>query len=102
LQVVLEVLPDTGKGVDDRDPERLQERRAPDAGELQELRRVEGAPGEYHLARECMLRRAAALQVLDPDRTRTLEEDPRDERPGADRQVRPIHHGVQVRSRGGE
>src|SRR5262249_38724506 len=69
-----------GNVLDRRDAELAQERRRPDAGELQELRRGDGAGGEDDLARsEC----APALAIHiegDADRFATGKEDARGER----------------------
>ena len=50
-QVVLQVLAHAGQVRDDRDVQRGQLVRVPDAGQLQQLRRVDRATGEYHLTR---------------------------------------------------
>ena len=50
FEVVLQVLADPGKVVEDRDVERLEFLRIADSGELQQLRGVEGAPAEDDLA----------------------------------------------------
>ena len=75
-----------------------------DAGQLQELRRVEGAAAEDHLRAVDPLRRAALERHLDAGGARRVarrvHHDPRDERVGAHRQVRAPHRGAQVRLRG--
>jgi hypothetical protein len=48
--MVLQVLADARHMVRDRDPERLQPLAAADAGQLEDLRRADGAGGEDRLA----------------------------------------------------
>ena len=50
LEVVLEVLADARQVGDDRDAERREVRRRPDARQLEQLRRVDRAAGEDDLA----------------------------------------------------
>jgi hypothetical protein len=50
LEVVLQVLADAGQVVHDVDAERLEVVRVADAGELQQLRRVDRAAAQDHLA----------------------------------------------------
>ena len=50
LEVVLEVLADTGQVVHDVDPDAPQVFGVADAGELEQLRRVERAAAQDHLA----------------------------------------------------
>ena len=40
-----------------------------------------------------------AVRVFDTDRARSVEQDPGDERAGADIEVRPVHDRMQVRTR---
>ena len=71
-----------------------------DAGEQQELGRVEGTAREDHLPGEDPLR-APPLGDLDADRPRALEDDLRHECPGPDLEVLPLAHDrVQVGPRG--
>ena len=75
-----------------------------DAGELQQLGRVDRAAAEDHLARLDPLRAAtaAACRELDADRARAVEAAPGDERPAADVEVRARHRRMQVRARGAQ
>src|ERR1700746_1334242 len=63
-----------------------------DAGELEELGRVDRAPAEDHFPGAHDL---ASLQ-LDADRPRSLEDDAVDEGPGAHLEVRAAQGGVEV------
>src|ERR1700740_1108671 len=69
-----------------------------DAGELEELRRVDGAAAEDDLARADDL----AAVDLDADGPRALEHDLGNERPAADLEVRSAHGGMEVGARGAE
>ncbi len=77
LEMVLEVLADARRVVEDLDPEAAQAFRIADAGELEEMRRADGARAQHHLPaghdapaiarpasirhrRPCCLRRSAA------------------------------------------
>jgi hypothetical protein len=48
--VILQILADAGQRVDDRDAELAQQRGRSDAGQLQELRRLQRARGEHDFA----------------------------------------------------
>ena len=94
------MLADTGQVRHDVDAERLELRGVAHPRELQQLGRVERPAAEHDLAAHRALRRAvAALRVLDPDRARAVEQDPRDERARLDVEVRSRHHRVQVGAR---
>ena len=96
LEVVLEVRADAGQVRHHVDPERLERGCVTDARELQQLRRVERAAREDDLTGEDPLDPASATGDLDPDRPRSLEQDPRHERAGAHLEVRPTHDRVEV------
>ncbi len=66
LQVILQVLADTGQRVHDGDAELLQQRRRPDARQLQELRRLQRARCQDDLATRGDLDVASALSIGDP------------------------------------
>ena len=66
--MVLQVLADPAELVDDGDAVRLQKRRRPDAGELEELRRADRAGGEDHLAAGGGVGGPAIVRELDADR----------------------------------
>ena len=103
LEVVLEVLPHARQVGDDVDAERAQFGRAADARQLQQLRRVDRAAAQDHLAGARGLGSAAAdARILDAGRAPALEQDPRRHRMRLHVEVRPAHHGVQVRPRGGQ
>ncbi len=94
LEVVLEVLADTGQIGDDRHAERLELARGADAGELEQLRRVDRAAAEDHLAGTDRL-----AADHDADGARPLEDDALDERVAAHLEVRPRHRRMEVRAR---
>ncbi len=82
-QVVLQVLAHAGQVRDDRDVQSGQLVRVPDAGQLQQLRRVDRATGEDHLTRRdepfgrTTAQAGRALrQVAHADRARPLEQTP--------------------------
>ena len=79
--MVLQVLADAREVVHDADAERLELGRVADPGDLQQLRRVDRAAAEDHLARLDPLGPDPA-RYLDPDRARAVEQDAVDERCG--------------------
>ena len=89
LEVILQVLAHARQVVHDRHAERLELARVADARELQQLRRVDRAAAEDHLVRADHLR-LAAVDDLDTDRARSLEDDPVDEGAAANLEVRAI------------
>ncbi len=83
----------------DRDAVLAQQLRGADAGELQELRALDRASGEDHLACGLCDQCPAALPVLDSRGPRALEEDALGVGAGFHPQVRPAARGLQVRHR---
>src|SRR5581483_12478311 len=83
-----------GELVHDRDPEWLEVRRVSDTRHLQELRRVDRAAAEDHLA--CADRPAARDA---PRGALPVEDDPLHEDPGAYLEVRTLHRRMEVRPR---
>jgi hypothetical protein len=73
LEVVLQVLADAGQVLDDLDPERAELGRRPDAGELEQLRRVDRPAAEHDLLGPRLARAAPPARVLDADRTVAVE-----------------------------
>ena len=97
LQMVLQVLADAGQRMLHRNAVRLQQGGRPDARQLQQLRRADGAAGEQHLARgACHQRRTTALRLrLDAHGAQrtvviALEQHTRDMRTGPHLQVGPL------------
>ena len=82
LEVVLQVLADTRQVVYHVDAERLQFACVADAGQLQQLRAVDGAAAQDDLGGFDALGCAEPVPIVDPDRALALEHDPLDERPG--------------------
>ncbi len=95
LEVVLQILADTGKVTDHVDAEAPEVIGVPDAGELQELRRVEGTTARDHLGPTRRVARSP-LPVLDPDTTGSLEQQSVRGGTGDQREVRAIEHRVQI------
>src|SRR5206468_9583937 len=71
-----------------------------DARQHEELRRVEHAAGQQHLARGQGAMQGAVARVLDARRARAVEDDTRRERARYDREVRPAHCRPQYGHRG--
>ena len=94
--VVGEAFADRGQGVLDLDAERLQVRRVAHARELQQLRRVDRAGGEDHLARGAHHAPRAAPVVGHARGALALEDDARHVRALAQCEVRALERGAQV------
>jgi hypothetical protein len=71
--MVLQVRADIGVGERDRNIQRLEEGGGADAGDLQQLRRIDRAGGEDDFAASAGGLRLAVLLVFDADRARALE-----------------------------
>ena len=78
--MVLEVLADAGQVVDDVDAVLREQPLVADPGELQQLRGVDRAAAEDHLAGVDAAVQPAAAQVVDADRALALEPDAGGER----------------------
>ncbi len=100
LQMVLQVGADAGDVGRDRDAVLPQQRGRAEAGELHELRRVEGAAGEDHLAIGARHMRRAAAAILDAGRTAAVEQDAGRERVGDDLEVGAPARLAQIAGRG--
>src|SRR5262249_6363071 len=87
LEMVLEILADAGQVVQGRDAMGGELLARPDAGQLQELRIVDRAGREDHLAPRHHSSRLTALAIFDADGLVSLEQDAGRERMGLDRQV---------------
>ena len=97
LEVVLQVPADGGQVVHGRDAEGAQVVGVAHARQLEQLRRVERAAAQHHLAGLDALEVAAtAGGVLDAGGAGAVEQDPVGERPRHHGEVRPVHHRVQV------
>src|SRR5437588_7046463 len=95
--MVLEVLAASRQVVQDAHSERIELLRVADTRELQQLRRVDRAAAEDDL-----VRRHDVSTHLDAGRPRPLEDDPLDERPAAQLEVRSPEHRVEIRAGGTE
>ena len=102
LEVVLQVLADARQVVDDVDAERLQLGGVADAGQLQQLRRVDRAAADDDLVGVRPPGRPAAEVERDARRPRAVEHQPAHERVGLHGQVRPVHDRVQVGAGGAQ
>ena len=99
--MVLQILADAGKRVDDRNAELPQQRGRPDAGQLQQLRRLQRARGQDHFA-PCA---SPSRRARPGDRRRPT---PCVRRTGSgsrarrsrSRRLRPRSRGSQIRGRG--
>ena len=100
--VIAQVLADAGQRVAHLDAERLEQRGRADAGQLQQLRRIERAARKDDFAARPHLDRRAiapALAIAHADRALALEHQPGRVRARAHGQVRPLHRGMQERAR---
>ena len=102
LEVVLEMVADTGQVGHDGDLERPKILRSPDTGQLEELGRVDRAARQDDLAGLDPLRPASPPLDLDRHGATAIEHDPGHEGPRPDLQVLPPHHRVEVGPRRGE
>jgi ABC-type amino acid transport substrate-binding protein len=93
--MVLQVGADVGVFARHRNAERLEERAGADAGQLQQLRRGDGAGGEDDLAIGARLLLAAILLVFDADGAGALEQDAGGERVGLDADIAALHRRAQ-------
>ena len=98
LQMVLQILTDTGQRVNDLDAVFLQMSRIAHARQLQQLRGVDGTPTAEDLSPVSSLNLPSPLK-LDTYRPRALEENPVGVRLAANVEVRPRLDGVQVGAR---
>ena len=98
--MVLEVLADARQVGHDGDAERPEQLGRPDAGQLEELRRVERPAGQDHLAGRDPVRRQDRPRHLDADGPPALEQHAVDERARPHLEVRAAHGGMQVRAGG--
>ena len=73
--MVLQVLADARPVGDDVDPERAEFRRRPDAGELQQLRRIDRPAAKNDLAPRANLELTPVAPVMDADGAAPLECD---------------------------
>jgi hypothetical protein len=97
--VVLEPEPDARDLGDRRELQQSELVGAPDARQPQDLRRQVCARGDDDLAIGAELEQLAQPRAGDADRARTVEDHAVDVDVRLDREVRTIHHRVQVRDR---
>ena len=94
-QVVVQVLADAGEVDGDLEPDPRQRGGRPDAGEHQQLRRLDRACAEHDL----LLGAHLSPADVDPDTPTALEDEPADARSGQHGQVRRVQHRPQERDR---
>src|SRR5690606_28354271 len=99
--VVLQVLADAGKMMDDGDAERGQPLRIADAGALQDRRRTVGAAGQDDLAGGARLEGLPPMRVDDAARGLAVEGPAADHRAGDHGEVGAVLHRAQEGARGG-
>ena len=87
---------DAGQVVDDLDADLAQVGRGADAGQHQQLGRVDGATGQDHLGVGVDRRVLVAGPVGDADRASAVDDHPLDEGAGAHGEVRPILGRLEV------
>ncbi len=87
--------------VDELDAVFLEQRAGPDAGKLQQLRRLDRAAGEQHLAPGADATGDAVLGEFEPDRALAVEQDAAGEGVHLDAaNVAPLHRRAQIGDRG--
>ena len=87
IRMILQVLSDAGQMMRGGDAVLGQRGRVADAGQHQQLRGLERAGGQDHLAAGADLLRLLALPVFDADRALALEQDAGGLRAGLDAQI---------------
>ncbi len=98
-EMVLQVLAD--RQIDERgDADRAQMIGRADAGEHQNLRRVEGAAAEDDFALGIGVQRLAALFIVHAGGPVALHRDARDMGPHLDRKILPLHRRMEIADRG--
>ncbi len=100
FDVVLQVRADAGNVRHRRDAELLQRVGVADAGQHQDLRRIDRAAGDDDFAARAHPDEPAVVQVLDADGARALEQDAGDQAPRLDAQIRARPGRSQVGHRG--
>ena len=100
LEMILQIRADAGMIGNDGDAVLAQKLRGADAGELQNLRRVDRAGGEDHLARRMRDAHFAPDPIFDAFRTMTIEKNPRRQRAGFDLQIGMLPCLLQKAGRG--
>ncbi len=99
--VVLQVLADAGQIVHHVYAVLLQQRAGADAGKLQQLRRVDRAARQQHLASRTHLANGAVLAELDADRALAFGQDAMRQSADFHLQVGPVQHRLQIACRRG-
>ena len=101
LQMVLQVAADARRVADHGDAVLGQPVARPDAGELQDLRRADGACRQDDLALGARLDEPAALAEPDADGAPAFDDHLLDQHAGLQAQVGPAEHGLQEGARRG-
>ena len=101
LIVILHALPDTGQVMRDRDAEIGQMLLRPDAGQQQQLRRVDRAAAQDDLARGAHGAKFAVLAERHAGGAAAVQRDALGQCIGDDAQIGPLHRRTQIADRGG-
>src|SRR5258708_22807208 len=96
MEVILQVLAAPLELVQDADSVSPDFIRGTDTGEQQKLRRAEGPAAKDHLARSLGGLFAPVAAVAQAGRALAVEHDPGYLHVRNDREVRPVHHGMQI------
>ena len=97
--MILQMGADIGVVAGDRDAMLLQQLGRSDAGELQELHRIDGAARHDHLAPRRRRAGGAALSIFNTADTRAVEQEPGHMGMGLDPHIGPLHGRAQEGAR---
>ncbi len=100
LHVILQVVSDPGRIEHHSDAVLVQQRRGPDAGQLQQLRRVVGAAGHQHFLARLRDPERTALPIFDGASAASIEQNPLRLCGGFDLQVAAAPRGTKIGKRG--
>ena len=99
LQVILQVFAHTRQVAHERNPELRKQWRRPDARQLQQLRTLQRARAQQHLALRAHRVQLAILSIFDTHCVRALEQHARGLRAGSHIEIGAPAHGPQVARR---
>jgi len=94
--MVLQIIADAGRIEHDLDAVLLEQVRRPDAGQLQQLRRVVGAAGDQDLLARLCRAKAVLLPVFNRLGAAALEQDALRQRRGFDMQIAALQRRTQI------
>ncbi len=96
LEVILQTRADAGQVMHDFDAMLLQQRRGPDARELQHMRRIDRAAGHHDFAARGGDPLGTVLEIGDSGRALARDHDARGERVGLDFEIGAFAHRPQI------